>query len=202
MVLYLKDDKNTSHDDFAWLCVPAEVAAKRLLGSELISTIGDSEVRVRIVETEAYDQADEASHTFKGKTTRNAAMFLGAGHLYVYLTYGMHYCCNVVCGQEGFGAGVLIRAVEPIAGIETVERRRGMTGAAATNGPGKTCQALGITLDCSGHDLSVSPVRLVKKPALGDDLIVSSRRIGISKAVHAIRRFYIKDNLYVSRYKR
>ena len=97
-------------DTFAWLDVPAEEAARRLLGCDLISKVDGRLVRVRIVETEAYDQADEASHAFKGRTNRNDAMFKSAGHMYVYFTYGMHYCCNIVCGPEGFGSGVLVRA--------------------------------------------------------------------------------------------
>ena len=97
-------------DTFAWLDVPAEEAARRLLGCDLISKVDGRLVRVRIVETEAYDQVDEASHAFNGRTNRNDAMFKSAGHMYVYFTYGMHYCCNIVCGPEGFGSGVLVRA--------------------------------------------------------------------------------------------
>lgn len=175
------------------------MAARRLLGCELVCTIGGRNVRVRIVETEAYDQTDEASHTFRGRTGRNDAMFRAAGHMYVYFTYGMHYCCNVVCGKDGFGSGVLIRAVEPLAGSSVIERRRGMTGTRATNGPGKVCQALGITTGLSGHDLADPPVRLLKKPVLADKDITTGRRIGISKAVHELRRFYITGNAYVSK---
>ena len=97
-------------DTFAWLDVTAEEAARLLLGCDLIRKVDGRLVRVRIVETEAYDQVDEASHAFKGRTNRNDAMFKSAGHMYVYFTYGMHYCCNIVCGPEGFGSGVLVRA--------------------------------------------------------------------------------------------
>lgn len=186
-------------DIFAWLDVPAEAAARRLLGCELVREIGGREIRVRIVETEAYDQADEASHTFKGRSKRNDAMFKRAGHLYVYFTYGMHHCLNVVCGPEGFGSGVLIRAVEPIDGLDVIEARRGMTGVNVTNGPGKICAALGIDRSLSGHDLSQPPIRLIKKPALDDSKITVATRIGISKAVHELRRFYITGNPYVSK---
>ena len=186
-------------DKFAWLDVPAEVAAKRLLGCELVCNNDGAEVRVRIVETEAYDQVDEASHTFRGRTKRNDAMFKSAGHLYVYFTYGMHHCCNVVCGEEGFGSGVLIRAVEPLSGLAQIESRRGMHGVNMTNGPGKVCQALGIDLKLSGHDLAHSPVQLIKKPALSDSAVNVGIRIGISKAVHELRRFYIAGNPYVSK---
>ena len=147
----------TRRDDFSWLDVPAEVAARRLLGCELVRKIDRHEVRVRIVETEAYDQTDEASHTFKGRTRRNDAMFKSAGHLYVYFTYGMHHCCNVVCGQEGYGSGVLVRAVEPLEGRDIIESTRGVKGVNATNGPGKTAQALCVDLILSGHDLNEPP---------------------------------------------
>lgn len=188
-------------DDFAWLDVPVEEAARRLLGCDLVSEIDGRQVRVRIVETEAYDQMDEASHTFRGRTNRNEAMFKSAGHLYVYFTYGIHYCCNVVCGPEGFGSGVLIRAAEPIEGSEIIEARRGMTGVNATNGPAKLAQALSVDTTLSGHDLSEPPVRLIKRPALPYGDITAGRRIGISKAVHELRRFYITDNPYVSKRK-
>ena len=184
---------------FDWLDVPADAAARRLLGCEFVRNIDGREVRVRIVETEAYDQADEASHTFRGRTKRNDAMFKRAGHMYVYFTYGMHYCCNVVCGPEGFGSGVLIRAVEPLSGLDIIEQRRGMTGVNITNGPGKISQALDINLSMSGHDLSQPPMKLVKKPELGDEEVTIGTRIGISKAVHELRRFYVTDNPFVSR---
>ena len=187
------------NDDFLWLDVPAEVAARRLLGCELIRELDGREVCVRIVETEAYDQADEASHTFRGRTKRNDAMFQVAGHMYVYFTYGMHHCCNVVCGPEGFGSGVLIRAVEPLSGGDVIEARRGVTGVNVTNGPAKICQALGIDLSFSGHDLSDPPIQLVKRPAAPESAVSTGPRIGISKAVHELRRFYLTDSRYVSK---
>lgn len=186
-------------DDFAWLNVPAEVAAKRLLGCELTREIDGEVMRVRIVETEAYDQADEASHTFRGRSRRNDAMFKAAGHMYVYFTYGMHHCCNVVCGEEGYGSGVLIRAVEPLAGLKAIEARRGMTGVNVTNGPGKVCQALALDLRHSGHDLAEPPIQLYQKSSLPDEAITVTKRIGISKAVHELRRFCITGNPYVSK---
>lgn len=186
-------------DDFTWLDVPAEMAAQRLLGCELVRELDGKTLRVRIVETEAYDQADEASHAFRGRTARNDSMFQSAGHLYVYFTYGMHYCCNVVCGQDGFGSGALIRAVEPLEGIDVIEARRGMIGKNATNGPAKVCQALGIDRAFSGHHLDNTPLQLIKKPALAKDDIVATKRVGISKAVHELRRFYIVGNPYISK---
>ena len=191
--------QTVKNDKFDWLKVSAEEAARRLLGCQLISEIDGRFVRVKIVEVEAYDELDEASHTFRGRTKRNDAMFKAAGHLYVYFTYGMHYCCNVVCGDEGFGSGVLVRAVEPIEGVEVMEERRGRSGLELSNGPGKACQALRIDTSWSGHDLSRAPIRLMKQPQLSDDQIVSGVRIGISKAVHELRRYCIADNPYVSK---
>ncbi len=184
---------------FAWLRVPAIEAAPRLLGCELVRELDGELLRVRIVETEAYDHLDEASHTFHGETARNAAMFLDAGHLYVYFTYGMHHCLNVVCDHEGVGAGVLIRAVEPIAGLDVMERRRGMSGVLVTNGPGKICQALGVDLTLTGHDLAAPPIRLHRQRAIPQEQIVVTQRIGVARGVDSLRRYFIAGNRYVSK---
>ncbi|MDR2256066.1 MAG: DNA-3-methyladenine glycosylase [Arthrobacter sp.] len=185
-------------DDFSWLRLPAPEAARRLLGCELERTLGPDTLRVKIVETEAYSQDDPASHTFNGRTPRNAAMFLSAGHAYVYLSYGIHSCLNIVVGREGVGEGVLLRAAEPLEGLETMRRLRGQDGRALTNGPGKLGQALGIEVGMSGHDVALPPLRLIAREPLAPERVVVTTRIGISKAAELPRRFYDAESTYVS----
>jgi DNA-3-methyladenine glycosylase len=176
-----------------------DVIARRLLGCELEREMDGEVARVRIVETEAYDQTDAASHSYKGRTPRTDIMFGPSGHLYVYFTYGMHYCCNIVVGEEGYGAAVLIRAVEPLSGEHVLrQRRHNGDGVAITNGPAKLCQALDIDKRLNGHDLQKPPLRLIMKPELANE-IVASARIGISQARDKQWRFYIKNDPYVSR---
>ena len=206
---------------------PSDVAAPLLLGCTLTRTItlnGEKHKLVaRIVETEAYDQDDPASHAFGGPSERNAAMFGPAGHLYVYVSYGMHHCCNVVCGPEGFGSGCLVRAVEPLEGVEVMRELReagragkALTGRAGkeqpqrsrkhplklrdlTNGPGKVCAALGIDKALYEHDLTVEPLVLDFAPLLPGEMIGRSPRVGISKNADAPKRFFIEGNEFVSR---
>ena len=198
---------------------PSDVAAPLLLGCTLTRTItlnGEKHKLVaRIVETEAYDQDDPASHAFGGPSERNAAMFGPAGHLYVYVSYGMHHCCNVVCGPEGFGGGCLVRAVEPLESVEVMRelREAGRAGKEQaerarkhplklrdlTNGPGKVCAALGIDKELYGHDLTVEPLVLDFAPLLPGETIGCSPRVGISKNIDAPKRFFIEGNAFVSR---
>ena len=206
---------------------PSDVAAPLLLGCTLTRTITLNDEKhklvARIVETEAYDQDDPASHAFGGLSERNAAMFGPTGHLYVYVSYGMHHCCNVVCGPEGFGSGCLVRAVEPLEGVEVMRelREAGRAGKAhtgragkeqverarkhplklrdLTNGPGKVCAALDIDKGLYGHDLTVEPLVLEFAPLLPGETIGSSPRVGISKNIDAQKRFFIEGNEFVSR---
>ena len=127
-------------------------------------------------------------------------MFGEPGHLYVYFTYGMHYCCNVVTGPAGQASAALIRGVEPVKGIEELERRRGAAGVNATNGPAKLCQALGIDLSLNGHDLAREPLRLLDGELSNDETVERSPRIGISKAIDLPWRFSIAGNGFVSRH--
>lgn len=174
--------------------------ARRLLGCILEREIDGHIIRVRIVETEAYDQSDAASHSYKGETARTRVMFGPAGYLYVYFTYGIHYCCNVVTGQPGTGAAVLVRAVEPVEGREYMEALRGQIGHSLSNGPAKLCQALGIDMRLYGHDLREAPLRLIVQPSLDASFITQAHRVGITRATDMPWRFYIMDNPYVSKH--
>jgi DNA-3-methyladenine glycosylase len=179
---------------------PAELVAPLLLGALFVYDDGTRRLAGRVVETEAYGQTDAASHSYKGRTPRTDVMFGPPGHLYVYFTYGMHYCCNIVTGADGYGSAVLIRAVEPLEGVEVMEsNRRGRTGRELTNGPAKVCQAFGIEKTYNGHDLRQPPLTLELQPPLRPSDIVQTTRIGISQAQDVPWRWYIADNPYVSK---
>jgi DNA-3-methyladenine glycosylase len=173
-------------------------AAQRLLGCVLERNIAGYVVRAKIVETEAYDQADVASHSYAGRTPRTDVMFGPAGHLYVYFTYGKHYCCNIVVGPAGHGAAVLLRGAEPLSGFEYMETQRQRRGIELTNGPAKLCQALSIDRTMNGHDLRIGELRLLPQSELPEHAIVQTTRIGITKGKDLPWRFYITDNPYVS----
>jgi DNA-3-methyladenine glycosylase len=178
---------------------PAFEVAPLLLGCILEREINGRVMRVRIVETEAYDETDAASHSYKGRTPRTDIMFGEAGHLYVYFTYGMHYCCNIVTGKEGSGAAVLIRAVEPIEGEEYMHNLRSFGGVQLTNGPAKLCQALGIDKQLNGHDLTEAPLKLIIQEPVDSSDIIQTTRIGISQAKDVPWRFYLSRNKYASK---
>jgi DNA-3-methyladenine glycosylase len=164
----------------AWLAGDAPEVAPRLLG--LVLQAGD--VSGRIVEVEAYTADDPASHSARGRTARNAAMFERAGTLYVYLIYGMHHCANVVTGRCGDGQAVLVRALEPLDGIDLMASRRGGRRPLA-GGPGTLCQALAIDRRHDGVDLcsADSPVVLRRSEVPAGHRIVTGPRVGIAKAV-------------------
>lgn len=179
-------------DDFDFLNLDAAAAARRLLGRVLERELDGQTLRARIIEVEAYDQTDAASHSYRGKTERTAVMFGPAGHLYVYFTYGMHYCCNVVVGEEGHGAAVLIRAAEPLEGEDVMlANRHGRGGAELINGPAKFCQAFGIDKRLNGHDLRMAPLRLIPGAPVSPAQITVTPRIGISQAKDVLWRFVL-----------
>jgi len=179
---------------------PREVAPE-LLNKVLVSADGR---RARIVETEAYcGDVDAAAHTYRGKTARNAAMFGPPGHMYVYFTYGMHYCCNTVCGEDGVGVGVLLRAAEPLAGLDLMRAARpaAKRDRDLCSGPGRLCQAFGIDRRLDGADL----VTAVEGFTIVDDGVpppvdpIVGPRIGIRHAADAPWRWHVPDHVHVSR---
>ncbi|AOG25349.1 DNA-3-methyladenine glycosylase [Acidovorax sp. RAC01] len=177
---------------------PADTVARRLIGvTLLIDGVGG-----RIVETEAYDQADAASHTYGGPTPRNAAMFGPGGHAYVYRSYGLHWCVNTVCCEAGHGAGVLLRALEPTHGLDVMRLRRAgvQDERLLCAGPGRLAQALGIDASFNGRDLRLPPFALLE-PVYGTPAppVVAGPRIGISKAVDVPWRFGERGSRYLSR---
>lgn len=186
---------------FPELVCTAPKAARRLLGCELERTFDDGTiVRGRIVETEAYDESDPGSHTYRGQSERNRIMYGPAGFLYVYFIYGMHYCCNVVTGPDGHGEAVLIRAVEPIEGEPAMIVRRGaQTGVNLTNGPSKVCKAMDIDKLLNGHDLSQAPLRLIMRSPVASSNVTQTTRVGLAKGADTPWRFYITTSAYISK---
>lgn len=152
----------------------------------------------RIVEVEAYDQEDPASHGYRGRTARNEAMFGPPGHAYVYRSYGIHWCLNLVCGEEGRAEAVLVRALEPTARIDEQRRRRGIDDVRALcSGPGKLCQALAITREHDGLPLDADPFRLEPRDAVPE--IVTGARIGITRATELSWRYMERGSHFLSR---
>lgn len=178
----------------------ADRMAISLLGSLIVRDFDDGmRIVARIVETEAYDQTDPASHTYHGLSQRNRAMFGPAHHAYIYVSHGIHHCMNVTAGPDGFGAGALVRAAQVVEGVPAAIRNRGgRDGKALANGPAKLCQALRIGMDLYGHDLDQPPLRVVDAPLRDGERIVCSPRIGISKAVERRRRYFIDADPCVS----
>jgi DNA-3-methyladenine glycosylase len=175
--------------------------ARDLLGRVLFYRTPEGLLAGHIVETEAYTGADDpASHAFRGRTARNAVMFGPAGHAYVYFTYGMHYCLNVTAEASGTAGAVLLRALEPLAGVE-IMRARGDRGAARRllSGPGKIGRAFGLTLADNGRDFTRGPLGLAAGSPVADRDVGVSRRIGITRAVDRPYRFVVIGSPSVSK---
>lgn len=181
---------------------PSPEVGPDLLGRILMRRLGDGRLlSARIVETEAYQEDDPASHSYRGRTNRTEVMFGRPGHLYVYFTYGVHHCMNVVTGSDREGSAVLLRAAEPLEGVQEMARRRGTDDPRALcSGPGRLCQALGIArqengLDLvRGHDLWL----LEGTPVSPLEIDVGSR-VGITRGIERPWRFSVRGDRFVSR---
>lgn len=173
---------------------PSAVVAPQLIGCEfLVDGVGGI-----IVEVEAYDQSEPASHTFSGPSVRNASMFGPPGQVYVYRSYGIHWCLNFVCAPEGHGAGVLIRAIQPTQGLEIMRVRRGVEDERLLcSGPGRVGQALAIVHAFNGRSLAQKPFKLL--PAIAPVAVVHGPRIGISKAMDLPWRFGLAGSPFLSK---
>jgi DNA-3-methyladenine glycosylase len=171
-----------------------QAVARDLIGATfLVGGVGG-----RIVELEAYHQSEPAAHSYGGPRPRTAVMFGPAGHVYVYRSYGLHWCVNFVCDREGVGSAVLIRALEPLEGLAVMRRRRGLKDERLLcAGPGRVCEALGITGAHNGLALDREPFRLLARN--GDCEIAVGPRIGITKAAALPWRYGLKGSRYLSK---
>jgi DNA-3-methyladenine glycosylase len=180
--------------DRAFFARSVHEVAPALLGTTLlVDGVGGV-----IVEVEAYDHEDPASHGFRGRTARNAAMFGPPGHAYVYRSYGIHWCLNLVCEEEDVPSAVLLRALEPTAGVEAMQARRGLDSLRLLcSGPGRLCQALGVTRAHDGLALDSAPFGIL--PRAEEPPIVATTRIGITRAADLPWRYVVASSRYLSR---
>jgi DNA-3-methyladenine glycosylase len=181
---------------------PAEVVAPELLGRVLVRICPDgTRLVARIVEVEAYAPDDPASHSFRGPTERNRTMFGPPGRLYVYFTYGMHHCMNVVTGPPGEGAAVLLRAAQPLEGLAWMAARRGVSEPRLLcSGPARLAQAFGVTREHDGADLVRGPeLRLLEGEPVPPERVLVTTRIGINHGTERPWRFLVAGDPFVSR---
>jgi len=177
--------------------------ANFLLGCVIVSDLAPGRAAARIVETEAYLPGDAAAHSFRGQTARNRTLFMRRGHAYVYFIYGNHYCLNVSSERPGIGAGVLLRAAEPLLGLDVMGARRGDAPRRdLCRGPGRLAEALGVGRAQDGDDLCAPGPLWLAASAAAPGAIGSSARIGVSKEADRILRFYERNSPYVSGPKR
>jgi DNA-3-methyladenine glycosylase len=179
---------------------PTELVARDLLGAVLECACPDGTASGRIVEVEAYLGPDDpACHAVAGRTERTWHLHGPPGVAYVYFIYGVHWCFNAVTREEGHGSAVLVRALEPLSGLETMRRRRGVhRDIDLTNGPGKLCQALGIDGALDGARLDRRPLRIVAGDPVDDDRVIVTPRVGITRAANWPLRWLVRDSPYVS----
>jgi DNA-3-methyladenine glycosylase len=178
-------------------------AAPGLLGGVLRHATTDGAVAVRLTEVEAYDgDNDPGSHAYRGRTPRNEVMFGEPGYLYVYFTYGMHYCCNVVCGEPGRPSALLLRAGEVVAGVDLARERRGSRDRDLARGPARLCEALGIDRRHNGVDLRSGPLTLTApdRPA-AEARIRTGPRVGLRNGADRPWRFWLDGEPSVSAYR-
>jgi len=184
--------------------LPSETVAlaRFLIGCIIVSDVPPGRASARIVECEAYLPGDAAAHSFRGETARNRTLFMRRGHAYVYFIYGNHYCLNVSSERAGIGAGVLLRAGEPLTGIDLMRARRGVSAERdLCRGPGRLAQALGIGAAEDGLDLCAAGPLWLAAPRDGPGgrvAVGASVRIGISKEADRVLRYYVRDSPYVS----
>lgn len=176
------------------------LVARELLGKVLVHNSVEGLTAGIIAETEAYIQGDPACHAYRGMTPRNRAMFGPPGRAYIYFTYGMHHCFNVVTAAPGVGEAVLIRALEPLEGIDIMRKRRGRERLRELcSGPARLVQAMGLEPGMYGHDLTVEPLVLINGAPVSEEEVAVTTRVGISSGADLPLRFYLKGNEYISK---
>jgi DNA-3-methyladenine glycosylase len=186
----------------AFFARPALEVARDLIGCVLVHDLSDGRVAGAIVEAEAYSQVDPGSHAFRGRTERNAPMFEAPGHAYVYFTYGMHFCLNAVTDADGRAGAVLIRAVEPLGGIDQMRARRGrgIRDRDLARGPGRLTQAFGIGREQNRADLTRAPLFISAGERLPHRAVEATPRVGLGAVQDGRRwRFAVRGSAWVSR---
>ena len=194
----MKEPTNILKEDF--YSRDTVLVAREMLGKLLVHESSQGTAAGIIVETEAYMQSEAACHAFRGMTPRNSVMFGRAGIAYVYFTYGMHYCFNVVTEEPGVACAVLVRALEPLEGIELMRARRGRDEVRQLcSGPARLVQAMGITREMNGVDITRGTLYLAQGKGKSDNEITVTTRVGISQAADLPLRFYITGSRFVSK---